>query len=262
MAASNTAADRLFRIMKELASSRNGTLVDVWAKVLRLPSSDRLEVFRGILSTSALVDEVESVIKQRGDHGAKLYERPLTPVRHILAASLDNHGNSLNGLLTPEVVNDLEHCAAWFATVDHEVRVDGEQINQLKDRVEKLVREVKAADLPRELKFKLMELLEVMRQQISQFEIRGATALQECFRQSLVRLMEMHAEIEEHKHKSEPLLKRVVSVITDIGKICDAAQKALPLLKTVGKLVPLLLTDSDASSASEPIEAEVMTAEK
>jgi hypothetical protein len=55
----NTAADRLLRIMRDVAASRNDTMVKVWARALELKSSDKLEVFRGILSLAALVDEIE-----------------------------------------------------------------------------------------------------------------------------------------------------------------------------------------------------------
>jgi len=255
----NTAADRLLRIMRDVAASRNDTMVKVWARALELKSSDKLEVFRGILSLAALVDEIEITVRKHGGSATPLYLRSLDKVRLMLMVNVENHGNELNALLKPDVISDLEHCAALYVTIDHEIPVAKEQIGEIKDRVEQLFRDISDSTLPEELRFRLLDLLEVIRQQLSQFEIRGATSLHECLRQSLARMMEIYPTIQQHR--DNPLLKRVAGVITDIGTICENAQKAIPILKVAAKLLPLFSNGSGHHALPETVDVEVLTSD-
>ncbi len=259
MQETNTAADRLFNIVNGVYVKQNASLLDIWSDVLGVASKDKLEIFRRILSVATLVDEVESTVGRHGGNGAKLYVRALNQVRHALMVNLDNHRNALNGHLKPEVITDLEHCAAKYSEFDLEIRVSNEDVGDIRRRVDELFDDVARSNhLPTELRQKLLDLLEVIRQQIAQFQIRGATALQECLRQSLSRLLEIYPAFEEKRE--EPLLKRVVSVVTDISAICEKAQKALPLLRYAGKFIPLLTSGSGNGHAVIPevLDAEVL----
>lgn len=255
----NTAADRLLRIMRDVAASRNDTLVKVWSRVLGLQSSEKLEVFRGILSLAALVDEIETTVRKHGGSATPLYLRSLDKVRLMLMVNIENHANALNEILKPDVISDLEHCAALYANVDHEIPVAKEQIEEIKDRVEQLFRDISDSTLPEELRLRLLDLLEVIRQQLSQFEIRGATSLHECLRQSLARMMEIYPAVQQHRDNT--LLKRVASVITDIGAICENAQKALPILKVAAKLLPLFSGGNNHHVLPEAVDVEVLTSD-
>jgi hypothetical protein len=198
----NTAADRLYRIIRDMYAIQNENLVSAWAKVLGLPKADRLEVFRGILSLAALVDEVENTVQRQGGNAAQLYLRSLKQVRYVLMSGIDNHRANLNGLLKPEVINDLEHCAAMYSNLDHEISVPKDQIDSIRNRVEELFQGIAKSNLPEDLRNKLLDLLEVIRQQISQFEIRGVTALHECLRQSLARLMEIYPAVQKKQRRA------------------------------------------------------------
>jgi hypothetical protein len=253
----NTAADRLFSIVNGVYVKQNASLLDIWSDVLDVASKDKLEIFRRILSVAALVDEVERTVLQHGGNGAKLYVRALNQVRHALMVNLDSHRNVLNGHLKPEVITDLEHCAAKYSEFDPEIRVSNEDIGDIRKRVDELFEDVaKSNHLPKELRQKLLDLLEVIRQQIAQFKIRGAAALQECLRQSLARLLEVYPAFEEKRE--EPLLKRVVSVVTDISAICEKVQKAIPLLKCAGRFIPLLTSGNGHAVIPEVLDAEVL----
>src|ERR1039457_1298695 len=210
----NTAADRLFRIINGVYKKQDADMLSIWSDVFGVPSKDKLEVFRRILSVAALVDEVEGGVRKYGGNSAKLYLRSLDQVRHILMANIDSHRTHLNQLLKPEVITDLEHCAAKYSELDLEIRVSNEDIGDIRKRVDELFEDVTRSNhLPTELRQKLLDLLEVIRQQIAQFQIRGATALQDCLRQSLSRLLEIYPAFEEKRE--EPLLKRVVGVVMD-----------------------------------------------
>ena len=256
---SNTAADRLYRIIRSVYDSRDGQLLNLWGQALNLPNRNKLEVFRGILQVAALVDEIEVNIRKQGGNATNLYVRALNQVRNALMVNLDNHRGLLNEALKPEVVTDLEHCAAKYSEIDHEIPVPNEEITAIKKRADELFDDISHSNhLPTELRQKLLDLLDVIRQQISQFQIRGVTALHECLRQSLARLMEIYPAVLEKR--DEPLLKRVVSVVTDISTICDKAQKAIPLLKYAGKIIPLLTSgNGHTATISDVIDAEVLT---
>jgi hypothetical protein len=49
--------------------------------------------------------------------------------------------------------------------------------------------------------------------------------------------------------------------ITDISAICEKAQKALPLLRYAGKLIPLLNSANGHAVIPEVLDAEVLTDE-
>jgi chromosome segregation ATPase len=256
----NTAADRLFRIINGVYVRQNSNLLNIWSEVLNVPSKDKLELFRQILSVAALVDEIENTIRSHGGSGAKFYIRGLDQVRHALMVNVDNHRSVLNNILKPEVMTDLEHCAAKYSELDKEIPIAAEEVGTIKTRVDELFEDISRSNhLATELRQKLLDLLEVIRQQISQFQIRGATALQECLRQSLARLMEIYPSVQEQREES--LLKRVISVVTDISTLCEKAQKALPLLKYVGKIIPLLASGNGHAATPEIMDAEILSGE-
>lgn len=257
MQETNTSADRLYRIIRDVFKAPGDTMINIWPKVLHLPTKDRLEVFRGILSVAALVDEVETKVRQHEGKATGLYIRALDQVRLILMSNIDQHKNGLGELLKPEVVNDLEHCAAQYSEIDHEIPVAIEEVGSVKSHVDELFKEISNSKLPNDLRNSLLELLEVMRQQMAQFEIRGVTALHECLRQALARLMEIYPAIQEHRN--EPLLKRLVGIVNDIGKICEKAQKALPIFKAAAKILPFLSSGCDHNVLPETIDVEVLT---
>ncbi len=242
----NTAADRLYRIINAVYATQNEAMATIWAKVLHLPSSNRLDVFRGVLSVAELVNEVEGVVTRNGGHAAPLYIRALDQVRNVLASGVDIHRSQLNNILKPEVVNDLEHCQAMYLEADGEVVVPNEQMESIKNRVEELFSDVAKSNFPDDLRSKILDLLEVIRQQISQFEIRGVTALHECLRQSLARLMEIYPAVQNQQDK--PFFQKLFGVITDINSACDLANKGFLAWKVATKLLPFFTPD-----ASHPI---------
>jgi len=254
-ASTNTAADRLFRIVRDLASiNPNEPLLNAWGKALRLPSAERLDVFRGILSMSALVDEVEVLVLRAGSPSAKLYQRSLVGVRHILTSNLDGVRAQLTNHLSPQLVNDLEHCAATYSLMDHEITVPPELVSEIKNKLETLFQDLKSSQLPDELRAQLLDLVEVMRQLISQFEIRGSAVLKDCLRQAVARMAEMYPVVQNHK--SDPILKRLSGVISDIATVCERAQKALPILKIAAKILPFFSSEAGHQSIPETIEVE------
>ena len=255
----NTAADRLYRIVSEVYAAPNESMVTVWAKILHLPSPNRLDVFRGVLSVAELVNEVEGVVRRHGGHAAQLYIRALDQVRNILASGVDIHRSNLNGILKPEVVNDLEHCQAMYIEADLELAVPQDQMESIKSRVEELFQDVANSNFPDDLRNKLLDLLEVIRQQISQFEIRGVTALHECLRQSLARLMEIYPAVQNQKDK--PFFKKLFSVVTDINSMCDLAQKGFLAWKVATKLLPFFTPDT-SHAIPDLIEVEAISDEK
>ena len=257
MQETNTAADRLYRIIRDAFNAPGDTMINVWAQVLHLPTKDRLQVFRGILSVAALVDEVETKVRQQGGKATNLYVRALDQVRLILMSNVDQHKNGLAQHLKSEVVNDLEHCAAQYSEIDHEIPIAKEDVNSIKIRVDELFQDISNSKLPNDLRNSLLELLEVMRQQMAQFEIRGVTALHECLRQALARMMEIYPAIQEQRN--EPILKRLVGIVNDIGTVCEKAQKALPIFKAAAKLLPFLSSGCDHNALPETIDVEVLT---
>jgi hypothetical protein len=255
----NTAADRLYRIISEVYATQNESMANVWAKVLHLPSSNRLDVFRGVLSVAELVNEVESVVRRNGGHASPLYLRALDQVRNILASGVDIHRGHLNNILKPEVVNDLEHCQAMYLEADLEVVVPKERMESIKKRLEELFSEVAKANFPEELRNKILDLLEVIRQQISQFEIRGVTALHECLRQSLARLMEIYPAVQNQQDK--PFFKKLFSLITDINSACDLANKGFLAWKVATKLLPFFTPDT-SHAIPDLVEVEMISDQK
>ena len=261
MQETNTAADRLFRIIREVQAAPGGEGMGiVWARALHLPSSgNRLEIFRGILSVAQLVDEVEAGVKRYGGNATKLYLRSLDQVRHAVIAGLDVPRVNLNGVLKIEIVTDLEHCAAMYSSIDHEVFVPKEQIESIKNQVADLYKEINESEFPDELRNSLLDLLEIIRQQMAEFEIRGAATLHECLRQSLARLMEIYS-VEETK-KNEPVLKKLFVIVTGINKLCELAQKSLPTLKMAKKLLAFIAPDA-SHLISDAVDVEVIPDEK
>ena len=254
----NTAGDRLYQIIHAMYQApQNESLLRAWARVLKLPEVNKLEAFRGLLSVGALVDEVETNVRKRGGKPTELYTRSLDQVRNVLMVNFETHRSSLNNLLKPEVVTDLEHCAAMYSEIDSEIPVPQEQIDSIKTQVNELFDEIAKSAFPEELRSRLLDLLEVIRQQISQFEIRGVTALHECLRQSLARLIEIYPAIQHQGN--DPLLKRVIGVISGIGKICENAQKALPIIKVAAKLLPILAHTNNHMEIPEIADIEVLS---
>src|SRR6185369_15855937 len=137
----NTAADRLFRIANGVFR-QDGNMLNIWSNVLDVPSKDKLEVFRRILSVAALVDEIENTVRQQGDRGSKLYLRALDQVRRCLIINVEGHRNHLNEFLTQGVVTDLEHCAARYSELDREIPVPNEDVGNIKTRVNELFEDI------------------------------------------------------------------------------------------------------------------------
>lgn len=252
----NTAADRLYRIISGVYAAQGENMSIVWARVLHLRSSNRLDVFRGVLSVAELVNEVESVVQRHGGHATPLYVRALDQVRNILASGVDIHRSNLNNILKAEVVNDLEHCQAMFYGVDPEVMAPNERLESIKRHVEELFQEVANSNFPDELRNKLLDLLETIRQQISQFEIRGVTALHECLRQALARLMEIYPAVQNQKEK--PFFKKLFGVIADINSVCELAHKGFLAWKVATKLLPFFTQDAN-HSISDSVEVEAVS---
>lgn len=257
----NTAADRLLRIVKNVYAHSDGPLIHVWAQVLEVSSKDKPEVFRRILSVYSLVDEVESTAVQQGKTAASLYVRSLQQIRQAIMYNLDGQRVHLNPFLRPEVIADLEHCAAMYASIDNETALPSETVTGIKKRVDELFTDITNSNLPRGLRKQMLDLLEIIRQQIAQYQIRGATALHDCLRQSVARLMEMYPEIEEEQEN--PLLKKFLVVISTISAACDATQKALPLLKSAGHFLSVISGPSaDHTTLSNVVDAEVLIEDK
>jgi hypothetical protein len=256
----NTAADRLLRITREVQAAPAGEQMGpIWARALRVPAGNRIEIFRGILSFAQLIDEVEANVKRYEGNATKLYLRALDQVRHAVMAGLDIPRVNLNGQLKIEIVTDLEHCAAMYSSFDHEVFVPKDQVESIKGQVSELFTEIKESGLPDELRNSLLDLLEVIRQQMAEFEIRGAATLHECLRQSLARLMEIYS-IEASK-KNEPVLKKLFVIVTGINKLCELAQKTLPTLKLAKKLLTFVAPDAN-HLISDAVDVEIIPDEK
>jgi len=114
--------------------------------------------------------------------------------------------------------------------------------------------------VPEEIKqYHLRDLNEDAAVVNGEYQIRGVTALHECLRQSLARLMEIYPAVQSHKN--EPIFKKLFGVMTDINTLCDLGQKGFLAWKIARKFLPLLTSDA-SHSIPDAVEVEPVLEEQ
>lgn len=251
---SNTAAERLLRIARDVtATNQNESLLKMWARVLKLPGDERLIVFGGILALAKLIGDVETTVSRHAGGAAALYERSFECFRRALSVSLDTQRSAFDNDALKRMVVDFEHCVVLYAGIEQEAVVTQAALQSLRDQITDLFEEISQAEIPSELRTQLLDLLEVMRLQMAQYEIRGAAVLRECLRQALSRLLEVYPSLQEHSHLA--VIKKLAAVVRDIETLAKGAKVASALASAAArKLLPFIWTTEASASVARVID--------
>ena len=232
-------ASRLHSIFVRIDGIADNTpALALWRTVLEVKDDDdarcALTVARRLDWILKELEAIRGAMAARGSQFPEiLYDTSITRARNACSVLLlTNTAQHVKQYVRPE---DLK----TFAFLAHvlprdEARIDVSELLQLHEQVETLSEQLKTSELPDGLKAIVSHHLQLIRDALDQYPVRGAKALRQALHAAVGELAEAKTAVQEHRSAPElSALRRLWSQVHELSDIALRAQKIAQLGRAI-----------------------------
>lgn len=242
---------RLLNII-ELVDSKNKNLSvrDLWSEVLEFDKNDAFQAFECSLSLYKLIENVEytlSIASHDNDSILSLYSQAFEKLKKI--PPLIPYGNEWRNyasLVSGDVVKSLEFGKAYYeaSRSNIESRVGDEYLEDLIEKVEILWDEVFNGDLPKGLRFKLLDDIASLKKSINKYEFFGIDEIEDAV-SSLGGRVGLH-NFELDKLKNATFFNSINDVFDSFLNAAKAANESFSMIENGKKIINMITGGGDS----------------
>lgn len=232
-------AGRLYHLLnKAVPKNSNRTFGEVWADVFGIDPEDR---GRLLVMLSHLIQQIEEgrrVVEENPHLRQDLHLKPFVKLEEAFSRiNVEAQWRSWKkNQLPDETLNDLEWCAESLKAVYPEGEIDREKLTELREDVEKLISEVRDADIPEDLKAVIIDGLEHVRRAIVEYDLRGVEGLQQALEQNLGTIVLHQDELTADESRWE-IFEKWAGRLGMLKVVIDSALEAYEMVPSGGEEV-------------------------
>ena len=182
MPVANNPAGRLHALLSAAGRDNHKTPIkDVWAKVLGVPAKEHTRLLYSIADVMKLPLKVEEMVRQYLSRDEQeLYLRWKPALRAAFTVGLELPWSQFTQHLKPQVMESLEHCDNRLKTLVREPIIGENALLELRESVDRLLDEVRSADIDEHLRRVIMEHLAKVAGAIRRHPIDGAVPIRDA----------------------------------------------------------------------------------
>lgn len=235
-------AQRLFDILHEASKEKdNARTRDVWAKVFGINDEyqNHKLVAEVSMRLSSLHQEAEALqtLMLETNVPREVFEPPLRKVESAISATnIGAQWQTFKSHITPEVLLSLRYNAAILGA--QERPIDEAELESLLTEVAELEQKLAEADLPNGVHLLIEKQLQAVRAALSDYKIKGASAIKDAVHKAAGELIEHKEEVSESRD-SEVIgrLGQLWMRFTQLGDSLTKLDRSLESGKKIWELI-------------------------
>jgi hypothetical protein len=226
----NNPASRLLAILKSAKGiPADQSIRHAWATILQIDEKDTPGLLGAIAELIHLVRDTKVIVKSADGLNADVYLKLFTPIENAFAhCRLVGKWDQFTNHIDSDTLARLEILSHSLAITIPEPVPDADILAKLLEDVENLLSQTIAADLPQQLKTAIIDNLEVIRNAIRSFRIRGIAGLVESLLRSANSVVINSAVINGESQYHE--VKQFLRILRRLNEIVGAASNAKAVL--------------------------------
>ena len=234
--ATDNPAWRLQRILERALTAPNGILRDLWATAFDIRRDETALLFRRLAEMHRLVDEVESAVRSIPAIDHDYYLQNLSALRSAISVvNLERQANDAVSLIHGYLMRDIGFWARHLDQMGFNVIISDEEIKALLADLDKIMDEVRSAQIDDDLRAVVLDGLEGVRRAISEFWLHGTAGLREEVDRAIGRLARYAPDLKQHA--KDGWFAHVFVMLARIDSVVERGKKYLPLVKPVARLL-------------------------
>ncbi len=213
----------------------------VWAQVFGVEPTDSGSILLGLADVIRQVDEAKKAVASIPEVDAELYSSAFPVLeRAFVSLNLEASFDQFSSRIDPPTMVALEFAAEVLSRHSPEQPIPKENLDDLLEQVEQLLKAVVESDVEDEFKVTLVEYLERIRQAILRYRLLGARGLREAMDQTIGFLARTDGEATGEPRRN--VLQGVMGVLKNLNTILSLATRLKSLapeeLETLLQLPP------------------------
>jgi hypothetical protein len=223
----NNPAARVYSVLRKVKDTGAKHVIDGFANVFGVSPDEHGEIFRKLGLLSLELDELSLRLQEIGNqHYLDIYLKTLPRLKKIFAFQnfLIPWDQYRSGYLFEDDLKTLEFCSAILSTHSPEQVLGEDELKSLLEEVNALWNEVLSSGLEKELKTKILDCLDQIRQAIRDYQILGTAGVERALSTGIVLVV-----ITQHAKSNDS---------ETLKKFWDFIKKASALIKFAKLLAP------------------------
>jgi hypothetical protein len=223
----NNPAARVHSVLRHVKDTGAKYIIDGFANIFGVKPDEHGEVFRKLGLLSLELDQTELRLREiDNQYYLDIYLKALPRLRKIF--SFQNFqipwDQFRNGYIFEDDLKTLEFCSAILSTHSPEDVLREDELKSLLEQVNSLWDEVLGSSLEKELKTKILDCLDQIRQAIRDYQILGTAGVERALSTGIVLVV-----ITQHAKSNDP---------ETLKKFWNLIKKATALIKFAKLLAP------------------------
>jgi hypothetical protein len=219
-------AYQLHTLLREFGSIPNN---------LPLRAAKSPDVFRAYVSVINLALEVEERLTAIPNVNVELYQRSIAGIeRHLSVTNLEGDLQTFKNGLTSEYLHGLEFISDQFDRIESEEMIPEEDLKKLEKQLDRLIDQVRKADVPAEFCHFLVSHLFIIRTSVQNYRFFGAAGIKSAMARVVGEIL-LDPRGSTTNEKKKGLVRKVIETIKDANALIKfvrhgaEAMDALPL---------------------------------
>jgi hypothetical protein len=232
MVKTNNPAGRLYRLLAEArAKETNNHSLLVWAEVLEAVDGSEASTLHRFLQLIQLFHETKAALEGVKDLNRDLYMSEMHRIENLMFPStLFRPWNGVKNSLTDTAMQALAFCAERLSELPLHRDADPHALAQLQADVEALSERVIGSDeIDTEAKGLLVDLLNILREALIEYRIRGPARLREAVEQLVGKLVVNRSKVERNQS---------AAVVIEFGRLWTRFTEIVGLVSDINQLAP------------------------
>jgi hypothetical protein len=226
---SNPASRLLAIVQAAKESSPNHSAAAAWSEALQCGPEVR-HVMKGLTDLLALCDETRDSIELHISNTA-LFLAPIERVEQVISiGNLSMGWSHSRDMLDSPTLLGLQFCEVTLSANYPEAgSVDEEQIQLFIKKLEELIHECLASELPKDLIKVLIRHLESLRSALVNFRVNGADGLRSSINEFVGSLVRNQGSVKEHASENGSIFPKLFDTLGRLNDIVSACQTVAPV---------------------------------
>lgn len=235
MISNDNSAGRLYNIFSEaMTKHQNWKARQVWGEIFDVDPDETGVILSKVANMINVIEETKNHFASIEGINNDIYIEPFDTLQKALSTvNFETNWSTFRNQISGSTLTALKFCADYLKGSSTEQVIEQEELNNLREEVETILHQVIDSDLPKELRFIIIDNLEGIRKAILDYQLLGAEGLKRELKYNIGSFY-LHSK-EFEKEKDNGKIKKYFSLVMHLFNIVKFAYNNKNLLAPIGK---------------------------